>query len=151
MTVSAPTIQDVLKGVGTKEFWIGGFVVGAVVFSLGLAYYNVQTELDKKNLELATKNLEMHKIQFENDNKHLSRELKSAQSELSELKVQYEKSITNQKTLYKVIAERCNEQRKYLKALHADYGFQTKYTANYEYLSILEKVIVQIGEYAENC
>lgn len=85
MAISAPSIQDVLKGIGTKEFWIGGFVFGALTFGSGFAYYNVQTELDKKNLELATKNLEMHQIQFENDNKHLTRELKSTQSELSEL------------------------------------------------------------------
>ncbi|APP04897.1 hypothetical protein [Vibrio harveyi] len=151
MAVSAPSIQDVLKGIGTKEFWIGGFVIGALVFGLGLAYYNVQTELDKKNLELATKNLEMYKIQFENDNKHLTRELKEAQNELSKLKTQYSKVVENRNTLYKLMSERCQEQRKYVKALQADYGFQTKYTANYEYLSILEKVIVQIGEYAENC
>lgn len=151
MAISAPSIQDVLKGIGTKEFWIGGFVIGALVFGFGFAYYNVQTELDKKNLELATKNLEMHKIQFENDNKYLARELKRTQSELSELKVQYEQAIENQKTLYNIMAERCHEQRKYVKALQADYGFQIKYTANYEYLSILEKVIVKIGEYAENC
>ncbi|MGF1868308.1 host-nuclease inhibitor Gam family protein [Enterovibrio norvegicus] len=151
MAISAPSIQEVLKGIGSKEFWIGGFVVGALVFSFGLAYYNVQAELDKKNLELATKNLEMHKIQFENDNKHLARELKETQREMSELETQYSQAIENQKALYNAMAERCHEQRKYLKALHADYGFQTKYTANYEYLSILEKVIVQIGEYAENC
>lgn len=151
MAISTPSIQDVLNGIGTKEFWIGGFVIGTLVFSLGLAYYNVQTELDKKNLELATKNLEMHKIQFENDNKHQERELKKTQSELSGLKVQYEQTIEKQKTLHNIIIQRCHEQRKYVKALQADYDFQTKYTANYEYLSILEKVIVQLGEYAENC
>lgn len=151
MAISPPSIQEIFNGIGTKEFWIGGFFIGTFVFGFGLAYYNVQTELDKKNLELATKNLEMHKIQFENDNKHLAREMKEKQSELSELKNQYAQAIENQKTLYNILTERCHEQRKYVKALQADYDFQTKYTANYEYLSILEKVIVKIGEYAENC
>ena len=67
------------------------------------------------------------------------------------LKVHYEQVMANQKALFNLMAERCHEQRQYVKVLQADYGFQTKYTANYEYLSILEKVIVQIGEYAEKC
>lgn len=151
MAIGAPSIQDILKAIGTKEFWIGVFVSGTLIFGFGIAYYNVKTELDKKNLELATKNLEMHRIQFENDNKYLSRELKRTQNRLSTLETDYTKAVENQKKLYNIISERCYEQRKYIKALQADYGFQTKYTANYEYLSVLEKVIIQIAEYAENC
>lgn len=151
MAISAPSIQDVLKAVGKIEFWIGGFIAGVIVFGFGISYYNVQTELDKKNLELSTKKLEMQKVQYESDNKHLSRELKSTQRELSKLKSDYTKALEEQKKIYNIVAERCYEQRRYVKVLQAEHGFQTKYTANYEYLSVLEKIIVQMAEYAENC
>jgi len=151
MAVSAPSIQEILKAIATKEFWIGGFFVGSIILLMGVVYYNVQTELDKKNLELANKNLEMHRIQFESENKYLSRELKSYKEDLGAIKSDYLELVEEQKKWYSVISNRCYQQRKYIRALQLDHKFQMKYAADFEYLSILEKVLIYMAEQAENC
>jgi len=59
--------------------------------------------------------------------------------------------IDQHKKLLTAVSDHCSEQRRLLKVLQKEHGFQTKFDINYEYRSTLEKVIIGMFEHIESC
>ena len=93
---------------------------------------NKENLLDQEQILLAEKNREL-------------------ESEVKMLMLSNDKLLTREKTLMKGMSGYCYELKVAVRTLQKDHKLQYKYDINYEYRSILEKVLINIYSEAERC
>lgn len=151
LNVDSLSVKDILVSITKTEFWYGGLLIGGIVFG-GLSAYesmkrshtNVQHEMAVSKTENKVQLLELDLIQVKNN-------LSKMKEENSQLELGNEGVLVRYRKLLKAVSNHCSEQRRLIKTLQKEYQLQVKFDMNYEYRSILEKVIITMFENAESC
>ncbi|WP_022945163.1 hypothetical protein [Pseudoalteromonas ruthenica] len=149
--VSHPTISEILKNVSKPAFWYGFFLAISLTSFLFLGYMH----MDKKHVDLQH---ELAITKLTNENILLNKDLKEARDTIAKMSSKEESlnskigyaNERNQK-LIKAVSAHCNKQRQLVRTLQKDHKLQTDFSINYEYLSILEKVLISMFDNANEC
>jgi len=151
LNIGGPSVKDVLQSFAKVEFWYGALIVGGLVFAaysfyekVNTRYINVQHELAINNLENKVKNLQLELMKDKEKYIELN-------AEYSNLSTENTKLVDQQRNLLTAISKHCDEQRRLVRTLQKDHKLQVRFDMNYEYRSILEKVLITMFENAETC
>ncbi|MEP2602415.1 MAG: hypothetical protein ABJH28_13155, partial [Paraglaciecola sp.] len=82
------------------------------------------------------------------DEKKATKELRH---ELNQIKKNSEALDERYQAIRKAISSHCSKQQQLVRTLQKDHKLQTDFAMNYEYLSILEKVLINMFDNANKC
>ena len=146
-----PTIKELLSAFSKNEFWYGLFLAGGSASFLFAGYMGIK--IDNINLKHA---LEINRIEnkeslLAQEKMLLAEKKRKLESEIKILMQNNDKLLTREKVLMEGMSGYCYELKVAVRTLQKEHKLQYKFDINYEYRSILEKVLIDIYSEAERC
>ena len=155
LLVRVPTIEEYLKAFGKQEFWMGVVFSSIFVLSMSGVYIYFSSQLNEAKLNRLNDKLEYIKVL---DSQEINKLKDDGAKNIGELKEKYDRaasSLEKEKKLNRDIriafSSYCDEQMNLIRALQKDHKLETRMGINYEYLSILEKALLKLYQYSEQC
>ena len=146
-----PSIKELLAAFSKKELWYGIFLAGGGVSLLFSVYMGIKIDNIKLNHALEINRIENKENLLAQEQILLAEKNRELESEVKMLMLSNDKLLTREKTLMKGMSGYCYELKVAVRTLQKDHKLQYKYDINYEYRSILEKVLINIYSEAERC
>jgi len=151
LNIDSLSVKDILLSIAKAEFWYGGILIGGIIYwglstyeNMNRSHINLQHEMTISKTDNKVQLLELELIQLKSD-------LSKLQEKNSQLELANKDILERKRKFLKVVSNHCSEQVRLIKTLQKDHQLQIKFDMNYEYRSILEKVIITMFENAESC
>ncbi|MBN2606538.1 MAG: hypothetical protein JXR47_04275 [Thiotrichales bacterium] len=135
-----PSLSTVIESLSKLDFWVGAFVFSVITYLVTSFYYEIQFKQDQFQHTQMVSKLDNEKAKYLS----LSTRYLKLAKEYDDLSIKNSKQLDN-------MSGYCNSQRKLIQSLQKDYQLEARYTQNYEYLSILEKVMIKMFNNAQQC